>query len=175
MAKHHASRAGALTDVNGRPGATTVSTRMHLPLDPTSLDDSHTRFGAICPRLGKGAALAMPFADTEAMPTHLCEISTAVPPGAHAMLVLDQAGWHGKGTMGVGSVAPTRGRCPSVLSAGDVAIYSAATRRSERDGGGKTAEKVVPRPASLCTVSLPPWRAISSETMERPSPTPSIR
>lgn len=36
----------------------------------------------------------MPFADTEAMQAHLGEISAAVAPGAHAVLVLDQAGWH---------------------------------------------------------------------------------
>ena len=36
----------------------------------------------------------MPFADTEAMQAHLDEISAAVAPGAHAVLVLDQAGWH---------------------------------------------------------------------------------
>ena len=36
----------------------------------------------------------MPFADTEAMQAHLAEISAAVTPGAHAVLVLDQAGWH---------------------------------------------------------------------------------
>ncbi len=36
----------------------------------------------------------MPFADSEAMQAHLAEISAAVAPGAHAVLVLDQAGWH---------------------------------------------------------------------------------
>ena len=36
----------------------------------------------------------MPFADTEAMQAHLAEISAAVAPAAHAVLVLDQAGWH---------------------------------------------------------------------------------
>ena len=51
-------------------------------------------FGAICPELGKGAALLMSFADTEAMQAHLAEISAAVARGAHAVPVLDQAGWH---------------------------------------------------------------------------------
>ena len=36
----------------------------------------------------------MPFADTEAMQAHLAEIGRAVAPGAHAVLMLDQAGWH---------------------------------------------------------------------------------
>jgi transposase len=37
----------------------------------------------------------MPNADTEAMNAHLVEISRTVAEGAHAILVLDGAGWHG--------------------------------------------------------------------------------
>jgi len=51
-------------------------------------------FGAICPARGVGAALAMPFADTEAMQLHLEEISRHVAERAHAVLLLDRAGWH---------------------------------------------------------------------------------
>src|SRR6516165_2877385 len=51
-------------------------------------------FGAICPKDGKGAALVMPRCDTEAMSLHLAEIATQIAPGAHAILLLDQAGWH---------------------------------------------------------------------------------
>lgn len=36
----------------------------------------------------------MPFADTAAMQAHLEVISAAVDEGAHALLILDQAGWH---------------------------------------------------------------------------------
>ena len=51
-------------------------------------------FGAICPKKGKGAGLVLPYCDTGAMNEHLKEISIAVDPGAHAVLILDQAGWH---------------------------------------------------------------------------------
>jgi transposase len=51
-------------------------------------------FGAICPARGKGAALALPHADTEAMQLHLDEISRHVAKGAHAVLLMDRAGWH---------------------------------------------------------------------------------
>jgi hypothetical protein len=51
-------------------------------------------FGAICPRHGKGAALVLPSCNTEAMALHLEEIAAAVAPRAHAIPVLDQAGWH---------------------------------------------------------------------------------
>ena len=43
---------------------------------------------------GKGAALIMPACNTEAMNLHLVEIAKVVTPGAHAMLLVDQAGWH---------------------------------------------------------------------------------
>jgi transposase len=36
----------------------------------------------------------MPFVETEAMQEHLREISTHVARGAHAVLLLDRAGWH---------------------------------------------------------------------------------
>src|SRR5260370_1313483 len=36
----------------------------------------------------------MPYANTGATPKPLEEISRAVAPGAHAMVILDQAGWH---------------------------------------------------------------------------------
>ena len=51
-------------------------------------------FGAICPGEGKGAALVLPACNTEAMNLHLAEIANEVAPGKHAVLVLDQAGWH---------------------------------------------------------------------------------
>jgi len=51
-------------------------------------------FGAICPARGTGAALALPWANTHAMQAHLREISRNVAPGAHAVLLLDRAGWH---------------------------------------------------------------------------------
>ena len=41
----------------------------------------------------------MPFCDTEAMQAHLLEISTMVARDAHAVLLLDQAGWHFAGAL----------------------------------------------------------------------------
>ena len=39
----------------------------------------------------------LPYADKEAMTLHLTEISQAVAPGAHAVVVMDGAGWHKPG------------------------------------------------------------------------------
>ncbi len=38
--------------------------------------------------------MILPRCNTAAMALHLDEISKAVAPGAHAVLLLDQAGWH---------------------------------------------------------------------------------
>ena len=51
-------------------------------------------FGAICPKEGKGAALILPRCNTEAMTLHLAETATEIAPGRHAIVLLDQAGWH---------------------------------------------------------------------------------
>ena len=65
---------------------------------PSAPQDQRTAstyiFGAICPALGIGAGLILPVCNTEAMELHLAEISKTVTPGAHAVLLLDQAGWH---------------------------------------------------------------------------------
>jgi hypothetical protein len=50
-------------------------------------------FGAVCSDRGIGAGLVMPYANTEGINRHLDEI--AVSPGAHGVVVLDGAGWHG--------------------------------------------------------------------------------
>jgi len=67
-------------------------TRPRQPADQRY--ESAYLFGAICPARGIGAALALPFADTEAMQLHLDEIARTVAKGAHAVLLLDRAGWH---------------------------------------------------------------------------------
>jgi DDE superfamily endonuclease len=54
-------------------------------------------FGAVCPSRDIGAALVLPHANAHAMNLHLREISTQVTPGAHAILVVDRAGWYRTG------------------------------------------------------------------------------
>ena len=43
---------------------------------------------------GKAAALVLPACNIQAINLHLAEISAEVTPGRHAVLLLDQAGWH---------------------------------------------------------------------------------
>ena len=67
-------------------------TRPRQPADQRY--DNAYLFGAICPARGVGAALALPYADADMMQLHLDEISRNVAAGAHAVLLLDRAGWH---------------------------------------------------------------------------------
>ena len=74
-------------------------------------------FGAICPKDGKGAALVLPRCDTEAMNMHLAEIATQIAPGAHAALLVDQAGWHLSGRLIVPpniTLIPLPAKCPEL-------------------------------------------------------------
>jgi len=83
-----------------RVGQQGTLTRVWAPrgTHPRALRD-HRRnsaylFGAVCPERGVGAVVVLPLVNVEAMNVHLAEISRHVTEGAHAALVLDQAGWH---------------------------------------------------------------------------------
>ena len=80
-------------------------------------------FGAICPRHGKGAALVLPHCNTAAMNLHLAEIATAVAPGAHAVILVDQAGWHLSDKLIVPAsitLVPLPPKCPELSAAENV-------------------------------------------------------
>jgi transposase len=65
---------------------------------PRATHDQRTEsthlFGAVCPERGTSAALVLPTCNSEAMQLHLDEIASKVTPGAYAIVLLDQAGWH---------------------------------------------------------------------------------
>jgi DDE superfamily endonuclease len=66
---------------------------------PRATHDQRTQstylFGAVCPEHGTGAALVLPACNSEAMQLRLDLIARKVSPGAHAIVILDQAGRHG--------------------------------------------------------------------------------
>jgi hypothetical protein len=51
-------------------------------------------FGAVCPKRDAGVALVLPAVSANAMQAMLDELSQAVSPGAHAVVLMDRAGWH---------------------------------------------------------------------------------
>jgi transposase len=74
-------------------------------------------FGAICPNDGKAVGLVLPLCNTEAMNLHLQEIGNAVAPGKHAVLLLDQAGWHMSTRLAVPvnvTLVPLPPKCPEL-------------------------------------------------------------
>lgn len=74
-------------------------------------------FGAICPEAGKDAAIVSPVCNTAAMNAHLAEIASQVAADAHAVLLLDQAGWHLAGALDVPdniTLLPLPAKCPEL-------------------------------------------------------------
>ena len=74
----------------------------HAPVPRATPAISGVTFSAPSARNGlKRPALIMPHADTQAMSAHLAEIAKTVASGAHALLILDGAGWHGSAELEV--------------------------------------------------------------------------
>jgi transposase len=74
-------------------------------------------FGAICSVHGKVAGLVLPRCNTEAINLHLLEIAEAVAPGTHAVLLMDQAGWHTTGKLRLPdniTIVPLPAKCPEL-------------------------------------------------------------
>ena len=63
-------------------------------------------FAAVEPATGAEVALVRPTVSTAAMSCFLAELSAQIAPDAHAVLVLDQAGWHGARALVVPDTSP---------------------------------------------------------------------
>jgi transposase len=55
--------------------------------------------GAVCPAHATGVALVLTRLDTAAMNLFLTELSQAVAPGAHGVVLTEKAGWHTAGDL----------------------------------------------------------------------------
>ena len=67
--------------------------------------------------------LVLPLCNSEAMNLHLAEIAKDVAPGRHAVLLLDQAGWHTSAKLAVPSnitLMPLPAKCPELNPAENV-------------------------------------------------------
>jgi hypothetical protein len=135
---------------------------------PRAPHDQRTKwayiFGAICPGKGKGAGLVMPYCDTPAMEAHLEEISRTVDPGAHAVLILDQAEWHTSPKLDIPdniTLLPLPPRSPELnpvenVSLSLIALQSTAGQRDSSCAttGSRTASSHPTTTSSLCVVRL---------------------
>lgn len=132
---------GTVFPANARIGQKNKITRRwaRRGAQPRAPHDQRTKwayiFGSICSAEGKGAGLVMPWCDTEAMQTHLLEISATVAAEAHAILILDQAGWHLSGKLVVPAnltLLPLPPRSPEMNPVKTSGSSSATTRLSNR-------------------------------------------
>ena len=92
-------------------------------------------FGAVCPARDTGVALIQPYADTGAMQRHITEIAKAVALGSHAIVLLDNAGWHRTGKLAwPANVSPLfiPPACPELNAAENIWQYLRQTYLSNR-------------------------------------------
>ena len=119
---------------------------------PTAPKDQRTKsvwiFGAICPERGVGAGLVLPRCNTQAMQWHLDEISTQVTPGAHAVLIVDRAGWHTTSKLIIPhniTIMPLPPRSPELNPVENVAICCEAWN------------KLIDQPWKIMSIGLREW------------------
>ena len=77
----------------------------------------------------------MPYADTAAMQAHLDAIGRAVAPGAHALLILDKAGWHTTRKLDLPcniTLVPLPPACPELNAAENIWQYLRQTSLANR-------------------------------------------
>jgi putative transposase len=129
-------------------------------------------FGAICPARGVGAAIVMPQADTEAMRHHLDEIARNVAPKAHAIVLLDQAGWHTTGKLRVPenlSLLPLPPKSPELNPTENVWQFLRQSKLSNRIFNGYQAivdaacqawNSLVADPARITSIGTRQWAII---------------
>ena len=115
-------------------------------------------FGAVCPGRDTGAAPIMPRADTEAMQMHIDGISRAVAPGAHALIILDRAGWHTTRKLKLPdnlTMVPLPPACPELNAAENIWQYLRQTYLSNR---------VLPAYTDILDACQDAWRKLLAET-----------
>jgi transposase len=129
-------------------------------------------FGAICPKQGKGAALMLPWANTEAMQMHLDEISRNVARKAHAVVLMDRAGWHTTGKLNVPTnltIILLPSRSPELNPVENIWQYLRANWLSNRvfenyeaivDAGCEAWNKLITQPKTITSIGTRNWANI---------------
>ena len=148
----------------------TKGSRPRQPKDQR--DENAYVFGAVCPGRDTGAALIMPQADTEAMQAHLDEIGRAVAPGAHALLILDKAGWHTTRKLSPPAnitLVPLPPACPELNAAENIWQYLRQTYLSNRvfatyaailDAGQDAWRKLLAETGPITSIAARDWAVI---------------
>lgn len=129
-------------------------------------------FGAICAKRGAGVALMLPWANTEAMQLHLDEISRYVARKAHAVLLIDRAGWHTTAKLDVPkniTIILLPSRSPELNPVENVWQYLRANFLSNRvfadydailDAGCEAWNRLVAQPDTIKSIGARDWVTI---------------
>ena len=114
----------------------------------------------------------MPFANTDAMQAHLQEISRAVAPGAHAVLLMDRAGWHTTGALDMPeNITPVLlpSRAPELNPVENIWQYLRQTYLSNRlfadddeiiDAACKAWNRLIDKPWKITSIGMRQWAHI---------------
>ena len=126
-------------------------------------------FGAICPKRGTGAALMLPKANTHAMQLHVDEISKYVARKAHAVVLMDRAGWHRAGDLEVPknlTIILLPSRSPELNPVENIWQYLRANFLSNRvfesyeailDAGCDAWNQLIDRPDVITSIGMRKW------------------
>jgi hypothetical protein len=142
-------------------------TRPRQPKDQRSY--SAYLFGAVAPELGKGAAVVMPAANTRAVQEHLNAISRLIASSAHAIVVLDRAGWHTTDKLAVPenlSLLPLPPQAPELNPEETIGQYLRQTHLSNRVFDGCNAivdaccnawNRLIDQPERIRSIATRTW------------------
>ena len=117
----------------------------------------------------------MPYADTEAMQVHLDEISRTVARRAHAILLLDRAGWHTTSNLVVPknmTLVFLPSRAPELNPVENVWQYIRANWLSNRvfetyeaivDAACEAWRKLLAQPQTITSIGMRDWAKVGQE------------
>ena len=118
----------------------------------------------------------MPRCDTEAMNLHLAEIATQIAPGAHAALLVDQAGWHLSGGLIVPSnitLISLPAKCPELNPQENIWQFMRGNWLSNLvfdtygdiiDAACDAWRKLIAQPETITSIGMREWAHIVGQT-----------
>lgn len=147
-----------------------TGSRPRLPADQRTANAY--LFGAICPARGTGAALMLPLANTDAMQLHLAAIADTIAPNAHAVVLMDRAGWHKADRLEVPdnlTIILLPSRSPELNPAENVWQYLRQNSLSNRvfesyddilDAGCEAWNNLIAQPETISSIGMRDWAHI---------------
>ncbi len=126
-------------------------------------------YAAVQPATGEDVCLVLPEVSTGAMSTFLGEFARALPADQHAVMVLDQAGWHGAKAL----------RVPDTVTLVPLPPYSPELNPVERVwlylGEGFLSHRVLDGYDAIVTACCAAWNALTPDRLRSLTHQPWVR